>query len=173
MDRLNETSHLVSIAMRFIEWFTERGENYEYNINIIDKHLENLVETSQPKYRSAYKNPIRFTPAEKDAASVGPLSNASPNPVTNPFATKNTHGSTPADPSFSSMKGDDRMAGDSGHHLHTDEILSMRANATSPPATSLHPNDSIDDADLNDLLNMSAPSGTDAVEIEDVVTLTQ
>lgn len=33
----------LAVAMRFVDWFTSRGENYEHNMKIIDKHLKGLV----------------------------------------------------------------------------------------------------------------------------------
>ena len=33
----------LQVAMRFVEWFTSRGENYEHNIQVIDKHLKGLI----------------------------------------------------------------------------------------------------------------------------------
>jgi hypothetical protein len=38
----------LSVAMRFVEWFTSRGENYEHNIKIIDKHLKGLIVSPAP-----------------------------------------------------------------------------------------------------------------------------
>ena len=31
------------MALRFVEWFSGRGENYEHNMKIIDKHLRGLL----------------------------------------------------------------------------------------------------------------------------------
>jgi hypothetical protein len=36
-------SERVSIAVRFVEWFTSRGQHYEHNMKIIDKHLKGLI----------------------------------------------------------------------------------------------------------------------------------
>jgi hypothetical protein len=33
----------LAVAMRFVEWFTSRGECYEHNIKVIDKHLKGLL----------------------------------------------------------------------------------------------------------------------------------
>lgn len=33
----------LAVAMRFVDWFTSRGENYEHNMKIIDKHLKGLA----------------------------------------------------------------------------------------------------------------------------------
>ena len=41
----------LSVAMRFVDWFTSRGENYEHNLRLVDKHLSNLAAASNPKDR--------------------------------------------------------------------------------------------------------------------------
>ena len=33
----------VDVAVRFVDWFASRGEHYEHNMRIIDKHLKGLV----------------------------------------------------------------------------------------------------------------------------------
>lgn len=33
----------VAVAIQFVEWFTSRGEGYEHNIRVLDKHLKSLV----------------------------------------------------------------------------------------------------------------------------------
>jgi hypothetical protein len=51
----------LSVAMRFVEWFTSRGENYEHNIKIIDKHLKGLIVSPAPS---------QGTPASQVGAGV-------------------------------------------------------------------------------------------------------
>jgi hypothetical protein len=42
----------LGVAMRFVEWFTHRGETYEHNMKLIDKHLHGMASTaSDPKNR--------------------------------------------------------------------------------------------------------------------------
>ena len=41
-----EESKRITISIRFIDWFINRGKNYEHNINIIDKHLKDLLYTN-------------------------------------------------------------------------------------------------------------------------------
>lgn len=36
-------SERLAVAMRFVDWFTSRGENYEHNMKVIDKHLKGLL----------------------------------------------------------------------------------------------------------------------------------
>lgn len=48
--------------MRFVDWFTERGVNYEHNVKVLDKHLENLASASHPSLRQPYTGQIRYTP---------------------------------------------------------------------------------------------------------------
>jgi hypothetical protein len=62
----------LSIAMRFVEWFTSRGENYEHNMKTIDKHLSNLAKgpDSNPLAdRTPYNGQIRFTSVLADRQS--------------------------------------------------------------------------------------------------------
>jgi hypothetical protein len=33
----------LAVALRFVDWFASRGENYEHNMKIIDKHLKGLI----------------------------------------------------------------------------------------------------------------------------------
>ncbi len=40
---MHEVGQQASVAVKFVEWFTSRGENYEHNIKIIDRHLRDLV----------------------------------------------------------------------------------------------------------------------------------
>ena len=47
-NRLSTDEERLSVAMRFVEWFTSRGENYEHNLQIIDKHLKGLVVSPAP-----------------------------------------------------------------------------------------------------------------------------
>lgn len=54
----------VAIAMRFIEWFTTRGENYEHNLKLIDKHLGNLTTASVPS-REPFIGQVRYTNVPK------------------------------------------------------------------------------------------------------------
>lgn len=36
----------IGVAVRFVDWFSSRGESYEHNMKIIDKHLKSLLTTS-------------------------------------------------------------------------------------------------------------------------------
>lgn len=40
---MKQESDRLSVAMRFVDWFSNRGENYEHNMKIIDKHLRDLM----------------------------------------------------------------------------------------------------------------------------------
>ena len=56
-----EESSKLAIAMRFIDWFVSRGENYEYNMKIIDKHLGNLANAAGPENRQPFSANVRFS----------------------------------------------------------------------------------------------------------------
>jgi hypothetical protein len=36
----------LQIALRFVDWFTQRGDTYESNMQVIDKHLKQLATSS-------------------------------------------------------------------------------------------------------------------------------
>lgn len=48
-------------CIRFIEWFSERGEAYEHNMATIERNINHLVETSDPRIRNPYDGRVRFT----------------------------------------------------------------------------------------------------------------
>ena len=77
----NEISKQLAIALRFIEWFTSRGVNYEYNIGIIDKHLGGLADIGQK--RKPFSNGIRYT-AAVDSSDIDM------SPITYPVAVEPT-----------------------------------------------------------------------------------
>ena len=53
----------LSVAMRFVDWFTSRGENYEHNLRLVDKHLGKLTQAADPKFRSPFESSqIRYSP---------------------------------------------------------------------------------------------------------------
>lgn len=54
--------HELAIAMRFIEWFTHRGEIYEQNMKIIDKHLQNLSHAAVKGPEIPYAGRVRMAP---------------------------------------------------------------------------------------------------------------
>ena len=54
--------HRVDVAMRFVDWFTSRGEGYEHNMRLIDKHLGKLTSSSRPIDRSPYTGQVKFAP---------------------------------------------------------------------------------------------------------------
>jgi len=59
----------VAIATRFIEWFTTRGENYEHNLKLIDKHLGNLTTASVPS-REPFLGQVRYTNVPKPTSDI-------------------------------------------------------------------------------------------------------
>jgi hypothetical protein len=58
---LEVAKNRLAVAMRFVEWFTTRGENYEHNLKLVDKHLGKLANAADPKERSPYTGQVRFT----------------------------------------------------------------------------------------------------------------
>lgn len=60
-------SRRISVAMKFVEWFSNRGENYDHNLRILDRHLKDLVTSEQtPRVHSYFLpgNRVQFTSAE-------------------------------------------------------------------------------------------------------------
>lgn len=45
-DTVSKQQTQVQIALRFVEWFTQRGDTYECNMQVIDKHLKQLATSS-------------------------------------------------------------------------------------------------------------------------------
>jgi RNA polymerase-interacting CarD/CdnL/TRCF family regulator len=68
--QLEAESLKLAVAMRFVDWFTSRGENYEHNLKVIDKHLHNLVSSSSPSERSPYVGQVRVTPFSSSKTSA-------------------------------------------------------------------------------------------------------
>lgn len=58
---LASESARLAVAMRFIDWFTSRGENYEHNLRLVDKHLGKLTKGSDPRERSPFEGQVRFS----------------------------------------------------------------------------------------------------------------
>jgi hypothetical protein len=66
-DDLKSQNEKLGIVTRFVEWFTSRGENYEHNLKIIDKHLSNLAaNSSNSDGKSPYIGQIRFASVVAD-----------------------------------------------------------------------------------------------------------
>eukprot|EP01039_Chlorochromonas_danica_P008134 gene8134-8974_t len=75
-DGLQDRAHIIEeailteskrtdIAIRFVEWFTSRGEHYEHNLQILDKHLKDLVVSEKsPRVHTFFLpgNRMEFTP---------------------------------------------------------------------------------------------------------------
>ena len=61
-NKLEQESAKVGVAMRFVDWFIGRGENYEHNLRVVDKHLSNLTSAQGPSNRDPYLNQVKFTP---------------------------------------------------------------------------------------------------------------
>jgi hypothetical protein len=60
---MEEHDHRLDISMRFVDWFTKRGETYECNLQVIDKHLKNLATSSAvPGTRMPYTSKVRYQP---------------------------------------------------------------------------------------------------------------
>lgn len=54
-------SKKTEYSIRFIEWFSERGEAYEHNISTIERNINHLVQTSDPRIREPYDGRVRFS----------------------------------------------------------------------------------------------------------------
>ena len=65
-ERIEAESARLSVAMRFVDWFTSRGESYEHNLRLVDKHLRGLTKAADPAERAPFSGQIRFTPNTGD-----------------------------------------------------------------------------------------------------------
>jgi hypothetical protein len=61
VDHTEAESQKTEIALRFVEWFTDRGVMYEQNMKTIDKHLYKLATANLPQHRNPYENPVRIS----------------------------------------------------------------------------------------------------------------
>jgi hypothetical protein len=43
---LEKTDEKAALAVRFVDWFTERGDAYEHNLQTVDRHLSKLGESA-------------------------------------------------------------------------------------------------------------------------------
>ena len=75
MKLMGHEQQRVDVSMRFVDWFTQRGEGYEHNMRLIDKHLGKLTSISQPRDRTPYTGQIRMAPlqqgSEGEAGAAG------------------------------------------------------------------------------------------------------
>lgn len=62
-EKVNSESEKLRIALRFVDWFTNRGENYEHNMKIIDKHLKGLITSSHSS--STHSAKTHFLPFDQ------------------------------------------------------------------------------------------------------------
>jgi DNA repair exonuclease SbcCD ATPase subunit len=60
-ERIEAESTRLSVAMRFVDWFTSRGESYEHNLRLVDKHLRGLTKAADPAERQPFAGQVRFT----------------------------------------------------------------------------------------------------------------
>ncbi len=61
-DKMKIEQERIAVAMRFVEWFISRGENYEHNMAAVDKHLSKLTKANTPYEQKAYTGAVKFTP---------------------------------------------------------------------------------------------------------------
>ena len=59
-ERIEAEAARLSVAMRFVDWFTSRGESYEHNLRLVDKHLRGLTKAADPAERAPYSGQLRF-----------------------------------------------------------------------------------------------------------------
>ena len=54
------TEKMCKISQRFIEWFHQRGSAYEQNCQTIERQLNTLVVSSDPRVRQPFSNQVRL-----------------------------------------------------------------------------------------------------------------
>ena len=65
-DMLKAEQQKVAVALRFVEWFADRGVSYEHNMRVLDRHIANLAKANAPSQRQPYSGQLRFTAAMMD-----------------------------------------------------------------------------------------------------------
>jgi hypothetical protein len=59
---MKEECPKTEVAMRFIDWFSDRGINYEHNLKVLDKHIDKLSKDSLSSSKSKpFSGQIRYT----------------------------------------------------------------------------------------------------------------
>ena len=59
-ERLSSESGRLDLAVRFVDWFSRRGEAYEHNLRVIDKHLHHLTDGVHPADRPPFSSLVRI-----------------------------------------------------------------------------------------------------------------
>ena len=53
----------IGLSLRFIDWFSDRGNAYEHNMRALDGHLGKIASLSLPAQRTPYGSQVRFDPS--------------------------------------------------------------------------------------------------------------
>ncbi|CAM9742553.1 unnamed protein product [Chrysoparadoxa australica] len=56
------TAKEAGLAIRFVDWFGERGGAYEHNLSAIERKIESLTVDSHPGARTPFSGRVKFTP---------------------------------------------------------------------------------------------------------------
>ncbi|KAG5181948.1 hypothetical protein JKP88DRAFT_320173 [Tribonema minus] len=61
------TAKQAALAVRFVNWFSTRGEAYDHNLNAVEKQLHGMATSalSSINQRQPYSGTLRFTPADR------------------------------------------------------------------------------------------------------------
>ena len=52
----------IQLSVRFIQWFYQRGDAYEHNMQVLEAQLSKVANASTPSTRDAYDGQVRFVP---------------------------------------------------------------------------------------------------------------
>ena len=56
-------THKVDLALKFVDWFHDRGDAYEHNMSAIDRRLDGMVVKQQlQRDRDAFSPELRISP---------------------------------------------------------------------------------------------------------------
>lgn len=58
---MEKESSRIDLSVRFMDWFTQRGEAYEHNIKIINNHLKQLTDDVHPSERQPFSGRIHVS----------------------------------------------------------------------------------------------------------------
>ena len=73
-EAIQRESGRINVALKFVDWFAGRGQAYEHNLRIIDKHLKDLVTSDTTSRVHSYYLPgnrVQFTSTGGLASDVG------------------------------------------------------------------------------------------------------
>lgn len=60
VDQCNLMEKQLQLSTRFLEWFSQRGDAYERNLDVVERQLQRMTCASLPANREPYSSQIRY-----------------------------------------------------------------------------------------------------------------